>query len=283
MSTYNKLLHSYYRECEEADVSRETLRAYLFELCNEHDVDLYLEKDNEALAIIEERFHAGVQRILDHEPMNYVLGYSYFFGYKLKVGKDVLIPRYETEELIGLILATTDEIKADKLVVGDIGTGSGAIAIALKKEEPRFEVHASDISSDALKVAKENALINEADIHFYQGSMCEPMVEAGLKLDVLVSNPPYIKADEKLESSVVDYEPHVALFGGDDGLKFYRMILADAKKLVKEDGLIFFEMGYDQRDNLTRLAREHFPDAQIEVFKDLGHNDRMMRIILKPR
>ena len=82
---------------------------------------------------------------------------------------------------------------------------------------------------------------------------------------------------------MVDYEPHVALFGGDDGLKFYRMILADAKKLVKEDGLIFFEMGYDQRDNLTRLAREHFPDAQIEVFKDLGHNDRMMRVILKPR
>ena len=168
-------------------------------------------------------------------------------------------------------------------MVGDIGTGSGAIAIALKKEEPRFEVHASDISSDALKVARENALLNEADIHFYQGSMCEPMIEAGLKLDVLVSNPPYIKADEKLESSVVDYEPHVALFGGDDGLKFYRMILADAKKLVKEDGLIFFEMGYDQRDNLTRLAREHFPDAQIEVFKELGHNDRMMRVILKPR
>ena len=278
MKTYNDLLNEY-REAFNDDVN--TLRAFLFELCNEKNINLYMEKDNEANIDVVNKFEDGVKRLLNDEPLNYVLGYSYFYGYKLIVEKSVLIPRFETEELVGKVLAYYDEYFPNENVdVADVGTGSGAIAIALKKEEPRMNVVASDISRDALSVAKQNAKLNDANVTFYEGSMLEPLVKEGIKLDILVSNPPYIKVDEVLESSVKDYEPHVALFGGDDGLKFYRMIFKDAKKVLKGKSLMFFEMGYDQKENLTRLAREYFKEAEINVFKDINNKDRMLMIKL---
>lgn len=278
MSTYNDLLNKY-RKAFNDDVS--SLRAFLFELCNEKNIDLYMEKDNEADEEVVEKFEKGIKRLLNNEPLNYVLGYSYFYGYKLKVSNGCLIPRFETEELVGKILAYYDECFKDKDVeVADIGTGSGAIAIALKKEEPHMNVIASDISSDALEIAKENAKLNDADVRFVEGSMLEPIIEKGIKLDILVSNPPYIKNDEVLESSVKDYEPHVALFGGEDGLKFYRIIFENAHKVLKEKALLFFEMGYDQKENLTKLASEYFKNAEIKVFKDINNKDRMLMIKL---
>ena len=278
MSTYNDLLNEYKKVFDD----KETLRAFLFELCNEYDINLYLEKDNKADKRVEDRFTSGVKELVLNKPLNYVLGYSYFYGYKMFVNKDVLIPRFETEELVGLILAKIDSecINKDNLVLADVGTGSGAIAIALKKEEPGLDVYASDISKEALEVAKKNAIYNKANINFLEGSMLEPLIERKLKLDILVSNPPYIKNDEILDNSVKDYEPHVALFGGDDGLKFYRLIFKDANKVMKKDGMLFFEMGYDQKDNLVSLAKEYFKDAYIEVFKDINKKDRMLFIKL---
>ena len=278
MSTYNDLLNEYKKVFDD----KETLRAFLFELCNEYDINLYLEKDNKADKRVEDRFISGVKELVLNKPLNYVLGYSYFYGYKMFVNKDVLIPRFETEELVGLILAKIDSecINKDNLVLADVGTGSGAIAIALKKEEPSLDVYASDISKEALEVAKKNATYNKASINFLEGSMLEPLIERKLKLDILVSNPPYIKNDEILDNSVKDYEPHVALFGGDDGLKFYRLIFKDANKVMKKDGMLFFEMGYDQKDNLVSLAKEYFKDAYIEVFKDINKKDRMLFIKL---
>ncbi len=277
MSTYNDLLNEYKKVFND----KETLRAFLFELCNEYDIDLYMEKDNQADKRVEERFIDGVSKLKENEPLNYVLGYSYFYGYKMIVNKNVLIPRFETEELVGLVLSKYDEyFKGKKVTLADVGTGSGAIAIALKKEEDNFEVYASDISADALKVAKENASNNNADIKFYEGSMLDPIVENNIKLDILVSNPPYIKQDEVLDPSVKDYEPHVALFGGNDGLKFYRMIFEKAHLVMKDNGLLFFEMGYDQKENLSALAREYFPNANINVYKDINKKDRMLFIKL---
>ena len=278
MSTYNDLLNEYKKVFDD----KETLRAFLFELCNEYDINLYLEKDNKADKRVEDRFISGVKELVLNKPLNYVLGYSYFYGYKMFVNKDVLIPRFETEELVGLILAKIDSecINKDNLVLADVGTGSGAIAIALKKEEPSLDVYASDISKEALEVAKKNAIYNKANINFLEGSMLDPLIEKELKLDILVSNPPYIKNDEILDNSVKDYEPHVALFGGDDGLKFYRLIFKDVNKVMKKDGMLFFEMGYDQKDNLVSLAKEYFKDAYIEVFKDINKKDRMLFIKL---
>ena len=276
MNTYNDLLNKY-RKAFNDDVS--TLRAFLYELCNEYNINLYLEKDNEVDKRVADKFEKGIQRLLNDEPLNYVLGYSYFCGYKLKVGKNVLIPRFETEELVGKILGFYDEYYKGKQVdVADIGTGSGAIAIALKKEENNMNLYASDISLEALSVAKENAKLNDAAITFLEGSMLEPLIEKNIKLDILVSNPPYIRNNEVLENSVKNYEPHVALFGGDDGLKFYRMIFKDAHKVLKEKALLFFEIGYDQKENLVSLANEYFKNAEINVFKDINNKERMLMI-----
>ncbi|MBR3227308.1 MAG: peptide chain release factor N(5)-glutamine methyltransferase [Erysipelotrichaceae bacterium] len=277
MRSYNDLLNEYRKVFND----KETLRAFLFELCNEYGIDLYLMKDEEADERVAERFVAGVDRLTKDEPLNYVLGYSYFYGYRMTVNNKVLIPRFETEELVGLILSCYDEhFKGKEAVLADVGTGSGAIAIALKKEEPRLKVYASDISHEALEVAKENARNNGADIRFLEGSMLEPLISENIKLDILVSNPPYIRQNEILENSVKDYEPHVALFGGDDGLKFYRLIFRDAMKVMNDHGMLFFEMGYDQKENLTALAEEYFKNAEIKVFKDINKKDRMLMIKL---
>ena len=276
MTSYNDLLYRYKKEMD-----LNTLRAFLFELCNDENINLYLEKDNEARKSIVDKYESGVKRLIEGEPLNYVLGYSYFYGYRLKVDEAVLIPRFETEELVGRVLSGYDEyFKDQKIDLADVGTGSGAMAIALKKEEDNLNVYASDISKEALEVAILNAQNNQADIRFFEGSMLKPLIENNIKLDILVSNPPYIRNDEVVEHSVRDYEPNVALFGGDDGLKFYRMIFEDAHKVLKERSMMFFEMGYDQKENLTALAKEFFPSADINVYKDINNKDRMLVIKL---
>ncbi|MGN1054006.1 MAG: peptide chain release factor N(5)-glutamine methyltransferase [Erysipelotrichaceae bacterium] len=282
MKTYNNLLHMYKKEMALKDIPSETMKVFLFELCNERNIDLYLNLDNEASEEFIEVFNEGAKRILNHEPMNYVLGYCWFYGYKLKVNKDVLIPRYETEELVGNILARVDEYYGDyqKIKIADIGTGSGAIAISLVKEESKLDMVATDISDVALEVAKENARINDADIRFMCGDMLKPLIDNNIHLDILISNPPYIPSEEDLEVSVKDFEPHVALFGGEDGLKYYRTIFENADKVLNENAMMGFEIGYNQKKSLTALAREYFKDADIEVLKDINGKNRMMFIKL---
>ena len=282
MSTYNQLIHEYRNKFYEKGLSPETVKAFIFELCNEYSINLYLDLDEEADERVIKKFNEGIGRLLNNEPLYYVLGYSYFYGYRLTVNKNVLIPRCETEELVGLILGKYDEFFNGKSInICDVGTGSGAIAIALKKEEDNLNVYASDISEEALEVAKKNADNNNAWIHFMCGSMLEPYIEKNIKVDILVSNPPYIKTIENIESSVYDFEPHVALFGGEDGLKFYREIFEKASDVVNPHGLMFFEMGYDLKDALTDLSKSCFPDAEIEVFKDINNKDRMLMIRLQ--
>ena len=279
MSTYNQLIHEYRIKFKDKGLSPELVKAFIYELCNDHKINLYLEMDNEVDKELLEDFDKGIGRLLDGEPLNYVLGYSYFYGYRFIVNPDVLIPRPETEELVGLILSQYDEyFKGEKIKVCDVGTGSGAIAIALKKEEPNLDVYASDISAEALEVAKINAQNNECDIHFLEGSMLEPYIDNDLKFDILVSNPPYIKSVEKVDSAVLDYEPHVALFGGEDGLKFYREIFENAHKILNKKALAFFEMGYDQKEALSALARDYYNDVDIKVFKDINGKDRMLML-----
>ena len=281
MVTYNNLIHKYKKTFIEKGLSPETVKLFLFELCNEEKVNLYLEMDNEVKDSINNKFEDGISRLLNDEPLNYVLGYSYFYGYKLIVNEDVLIPRCETEELVCLVLSKYDEyFKGKKINICDVGTGSGAIAIALKKEEDNLNVYASDISEKALEIAKMNAKNNDANINFLCGSMLEPYIENNIKVDILVSNPPYIKTVETIEASVYDYEPHVALFGGSDGLKFYKDIFENALKIVNENGMLFFEMGYDLGNALKDLASQYFPKANIEVLKDMNNKDRMLMIKL---
>ena len=225
----------------------------------EHDVHLYVE---------------------DNIPVQHIMGYETFFGHKFIVNDDVLIPRFETEELVANVLSTYDDVfNGSKVKVVDVGTGSGAIGVTLAVEEPNMEVTVTELSEAALEVAKQNANQLGANVTFYQGDMLQPLIERGLKFDILVSNPPYIPLTEEVDPFVKDNEPHLALFGGEDGLKFYRQILRDAHKVVNEKNIIAFEHAYNHKEAMAQLIKEHFPHSKFETLKDLNGKDRMTIII----
>ena len=278
MSSYREVLRTAIERIEKNDLSGETAQILLLELCNMSNTDLYLKYDEEISEDVLRAFNDGIERLLNNEPLQYILGFQRFYGYEIKVNENCLIPRYETEELVANVLADSDFFfgKQDKIDIADVGTGSGAIAIALKKEEARFNMYATDISQDALDLAQENCRKNDCDITLLQGDMLQPLIDKGIRLDILVSNPPYIPADQQVQESVADYEPHVALFGGDDGLFFYRRIFDDALKVIKEHSFMAFEIGYDEKHALLALCKQYFPNDKYEVLKDINGKNRML-------
>ena len=277
MASYRQVLREAKERLYAAGQGEQAAQLLMLELANLEAPNLYMEYDEEVPQDLLEAFEAGIRRMEQGEPLGHVLGFEWFYGYRFKVNPDVLIPRPETEELVANILAAYDEcFDGQDVDVIDVGTGSGAIAIALRKEEAHLQVTASDISEQAVAVARKNAADNAADVTFLTGDMLEPFIEAGIRCDILVSNPPYIPVHEQMEHSVVDFEPHVALFGGEDGLKFYREIFANAHRVIKEKAILAFEMGYDQGERLRALAKEHFPDARVEIIKDLSGKNRML-------
>lgn len=279
--TFREAVKQYEKKCEACGVPAETVLAYLVELTNQERYNLYLHYEEEMPEEMLEAFSSGMGRILNQEPMAHVLGYSWFYGYKFIVNREVLIPRPETEELCAGILARIDRFFSEGTVqCVDVGTGSGAIAITVALEEPRVCMDATDISETALITARQNAENNGADITFLSGDMLRPLEESGKKYDVLISNPPYIPQEEVMEASVVDFEPHVALFGGEDGLKFYRMIFSECRKVLKERAFMAFEMGWNQREAMSRLVRETLPEAEFEIVKDMNGKDRMLFVYI---
>lgn len=282
MSTYHAILKNAQKRMEDAGYGEQAALLYMLELTNKEAHNLYMEFEEEMDKDIETAYEAGIKRLLQGEPLGHVLGFEWFYGYRFHVGPDVLIPRPETEELVANVLAAYDEYfsTVENVTAVDIGTGSGAIAISLKKEEENIHMMATDISENAVTVAKQNADENEAVVNFMVGDMLEPLIDRNLKVDILISNPPYIPQEEQMEHSVVDYEPHVALFGGEDGLKFYRIIFENASKVLKERAMMAFEMGYNQKEALTAEARKYFPDAKIEVLKDMSGKNRMLFIYI---
>ena len=160
----------------------------------------------------------------------------------------------------------------------DVGTGSGAIAITLALEEPRLKVIATDISKEALVVAQDNAKTLGANVEFRNGDMLQPLLDTHEKVDIFVSNPPYIPNDQDIEAMVKDNEPHVALFGGNDGLYFYRKIFKEVKPLLNDRALLAFEMGFDQRELMETAIKEFFGDYPFEIIKDINGKDRMLFI-----
>ncbi|QMU11654.1 MULTISPECIES: peptide chain release factor N(5)-glutamine methyltransferase [Mammaliicoccus] len=216
------------------------------------------------------------ERMYLGEPVQYIVGFAEFYGRKFIVNNDVLIPRPETEELV---LQTLNTINQHEQTVCDIGTGTGAIAIILKKERTNLNVIATDISDDALKVAKENARLNQAEIEFLQGDALKPLINNGIKVDVLLSNPPYISYEEKVEMSetVLEYEPHLALFTQNNGLAIYKRILNDLDKVMKKDGLVIFEIGHLQGEILKSYIHEHYKVKNLAIIKDINQKNRMIQ------
>ena len=219
----------------------------------------------------------AVQKRLKHIPIAYIFGKTNFYGYDLKVNENVLIPRLDTEVLVEKVV---DDIKSQnkKVSVLDIGTGSGAIIISVKKETGA-NCFAVDVSKNALMLAKENAKDNNAEIEFVESNLFDNI--KNLKVDYIVSNPPYIETEvvKGLEPEVVSNEPILALDGGEDGLDFYRKIVKDSKKHLNKKGRLYFEIGYNQGESVSSLMKDDF--EEIEVIKDYGGNDRVVKGVLK--
>ena len=212
------------------------------------------------------------KKLANHIPAQYIIGHAEFFGMQLKVDERVLIPRPETEELVELILAENPETN---LSVLDIGTGSGAIALALAKNRPDWSVTAADISQDALDLASENAKNQKLNI-FFKKSDC--FAEISEKYDIIVSNPPYISREDESEVglNVLHSEPHLALFADEDGLAIYRRIAEDAKAYLKDGGKIYLEIGYKQGQSVPELFRKNLPEKRVRTLKDQFGQDRMV-------
>ena len=211
-------------------------------------------------------------------PIQYIIGEEEFYGRTFQVNESVLIPRPETEELI---LEATKRIKRlfgaqPTIKLADIGTGSGAIAITMKKEIPTLQVTATDISSDALKVAKKNAKLLNAEIHFEEGDLTVPISQQ--KWQVVLSNPPYIAYEEAAEMSevVLEHEPHTALFAEDDGLALYKRLAKNLPSLMTKPSFIGVEIGYAQGPAVAALFKENFPQANVEIIKDINGKNRMV-------
>lgn len=200
-------------------------------------------------------------------PVQYIVGNVDFYGIILKVNEDVLIPRFETEELVSKVIQYAVNFKNPSIV--DIGTGSGAIAITLKKKLTS-SVTATDISKKALNVAKENALENNVSINFKEGNLLEPLTE---KYDIVVSNPPYIAYDEEIMDVVKNNEPHLALYAPNNGIYYYEEILKNIKKYLNDKYLIAFEIGESQGKKIQELSKKYLDNEAI-IEKDLSGRDR---------
>ena len=213
-------------------------------------------------------------KLANHIPAQYIIGHAEFFGMQLKVDERVLIPRPETEELVELILA---ENPKENLKVLDIGTGSGAIALALAKNRPDWTITAADISQDALDLAMENAN-NQGLTLFFIKSNC--FSEISSKYDIIVSNPPYISRVDEAEVglNVLHSEPHLALFADEDGLAIYCRIAEEAKDYLNDGGKIYLEIGYKQGFSVPTLFKENLPDKRVRTLKDQFGQDRMVVI-----
>ena len=280
MKTVRELIREAENKLDDEHKDVNVAKVLFYHLAHKEPHELYLMMNEEVDEDLEKAFLAGMEQYYQGIPIQYIKGYETFFGRDFKVNENVLIPRYETEELVENILYRIDDYFQDypHIQLCDVGTGSGAIAITLALEEPRLNVIATDISQDALVVAKENANLLNAKVEFRHGDLLQPLLDSHEKVDIFVSNPPYIPNDQQIEAMVKDNEPHVALFGGTDGLEYYRIIFQNCKKVLKEKSFMAFEIGYNQFESLEIEIKKYLGDVRYEIIKDMNGKNRMLFI-----
>lgn len=228
------------------------------------------------------QWNESIKRLLNHEPLAYITGTAWFLNLKLSVRPGVLIPRPETEELADLVLKYMNGKPALKVL--DLGTGSGCIALSIKSKFPATEVHALDVSTDALKIAEHNAVHLQLPIIFHHLDILNIEASRALpfKFDILVSNPPYIKSSEKdlMSTSTLAYEPEIALFAGETGLDFYYRIASFGLDYLNSDGRIFVEINESSGLKTMDIFLE-FGYQGLHLIKDLSGKDRFITCIKK--
>ena len=258
----------------------ESLAKFLLMYMLDETSEQFSNKVSEELSVEQENRYFDLinKNINEDTPLSHLVGFDYFYDRKFKVTRDVLSPRIETEELIYKVLEYIKKSKKDSFKILDLCTGSGIIAITLKKEivEKYTEIVASDISEKALSIAIENANNNNANITFIKSDLFDNI--SG-KFDLIISNPPYISYKDKItiKDSVLNYDPHLALFAEEDGIYFYRKIIENAVHYLSKDGVIFFEIGYDQKEKIFELGKNN--NFITTVYKDINDRDRIAKLI----
>ena len=248
----------------------------LADLLNINSLELLNYLDQVVSNEIETEYKKKVDLVQVKNPIQYVIGNVNFYGNIFEINKNVLIPRFETEELVeNTLYYINNYFNPYDLSIIDLGTGSGCIGITLKKKLPKADVTLVDISDKALEVARKNASNLNAEVTFLENDMLNGINN---KYNIIISNPPYIKTNEEIEDIVRNNEPHLALYGGIDGLDYYKQILESAKSKLKDYYLIAFEIGDTLRSDVEKLAKINFPEANIVSKKDMQGRDRMIFI-----
>ena len=230
--------------------------------------------DKEVDSDIEKLYKSSLEALKENKPIQYVIGNVNFYGLKFIVNKNVLIPRFETEELVEQVVEYAKNLNKDKIKILDLGCGSGAIGLTLKSILKDSEVTLIDISKEALEVAKLNANNLNLDVTLIESDWLSNVKLE--KYDIIVSNPPYIRTDEEIEEIVRDNEPSLALYGGVDGLDCYRKILANIKPYLNDKFLIAFEIGESQKEEIYDIVNKYLYDVEITCKKDLYGRNRMI-------
>lgn len=223
-----------------------------------------------------EIFKKEIDSIKKGGPLQYVLGNVNFYGNKFIINENVLIPRFETEELVENTIKYAKELFKTEINILDIGCGSGVIGLTLKQKLPNAKVDLIDISPKALEVAKINANNLNLEVNFIESDVFSNVSN---KYDIIISNPPYIMLDEEIEDIVKNNEPHLALYAGKDGLDIYKKILVEISKYMNNKCLIAFEIGMTQKDNIIELINKNLKNVVIETKKDMSEKDRMIFIL----
>lgn len=226
----------------------------------------------------QEQFEADINLFVSGQPMQQIIGHEWFYNRKFKIDEHTLIPRPETEAWFDQVLTILPQ---EPLKVLDIGTGSGVLAISQKLERPTDEVIATDISSEALGVARINAKRLNADVTFREGNLLEPVI--GDTFDVVLCNPPYISKDEiaLMDVSVLTHEPSTALFAEEDGLAIYQELGKNLEKILNKRAFVFLEIGYAQGDAVKAIFQQAFPEAKVDIWQDYNELDRVVVIYLE--
>lgn len=225
----------------------------------------YLDKD---------KLEEGLEQLKQGIPVQYIVGNIDFYGNTINVNKNVLIPRFETELLVDKTIKYIKTNFKHHVDILDIATGSGCIAITLKKEIDST-VDASDISESALKVAQENALNNKVDINFINSDMLTNITK---RYDIIISNPPYLTKEDDIMDIVKNNEPEIALYAKDNGLYYYDVILKNIKNNLKDKYLIAFEIGYTQGEDIKNIALKYLDNINVKIEKDYSNKDRFVFI-----
>lgn len=281
---FSEALHWGSSFLEEKNLEKKVAEILLLHHTKKSRMQFLLQLDEYLTEEEQTRFIADLNAYVAGTPVQYLTGVEHFYGRTFSVNEEVLIPRPETEELVYHVL---EKIKVkyghdEKLRVVDIGTGSGIIAITLKLEYPALQMIAIDIAETSLEVAKNNAEKLQANVQFVQGDLLLPIIAKGEKVHLIVSNPPYIKSRdvEQLSPYVKDKEPRRALDGGEDGYDFYERIIEQSKKVLTENGMIAFEIGYEQGETVAELLKATYPNGTVEIIQDINGKDRIVTMNL---